>query len=119
MSASRLLAALLVLSSAQQIGLSTAAISVYNSSTIAKDIKYTLSLVYLILAIVGVLIGVIALIQNEPSDLMMAVLLFVWLAVNVATGVTSQMVMTGQTVGYVISYSITGVLLALGVISLM
>ena len=119
MSTARLLAALLVLSSAQQIGLSTAAITVYNSSSITKDSKYTLSVIYLILAILGVLLGVIILIQNETSITMAAILVFIWLAVNVATGVVSQMVLTGQTAGYVISYCITGVLLIMSVVTLM
>lgn len=118
MSVVRLLAALLVLSSAQQIGLSTAAISVYNSSNITKDSKYMLSVIYLVLAIVGVLLGTIILIQNEPSIVMVAILLFIWLAVNVATGVVSQMVITGQTAGYVISYIITGLLFGMAVFTL-
>ena len=112
------LSIILLLSSIEQIAAASAAIAVYNaSSTLTKDMKYTLSVIYLILGCVGVLLALWAIIYKDYVDnsVIFTGLVYVWLIVNIATCSVSGQVLTTQQTSYMISYIFAGlfVLLAL------
>lgn len=111
----KLLGALLVLSSAQQVGLATTVISKYNNNGIVKNIKYTWSLISLILAVVGLILGLAIMLYDFLPKAVVIGALVVWLGVNISAGVIAQSVSNAnQKVPYIVSYILTSVLAVLG-----
>lgn len=105
------LSAILILGSIQTIGVTSAVISYYNSNEIEKDAKFTLNVIALVLACVGVIIGLYAFMYPDMFKNMYYIgLVLVWLAVTFATEFIGRTVLTDQDVGFYISIGLTGVL---------
>jgi hypothetical protein len=105
------LSAILILGSIQTIGVTSAVISYYNSNEIDKDAKFTLNVIALVLACVGVIIGLYAFMYPDMFKNMYYIgLVLVWLAVTFATEFVGRTVLTDQDVGFYISIGLTLVL---------
>jgi hypothetical protein len=99
------------LGSIQTIGVTSAVISYYNSNEIDKDAKFTLNVIALVLACVGVIIGLYAFMYPDMFKNMYYIgLVLVWLAVTFATEFVGRTVLTDQDVGFYISIGLTLVL---------
>lgn len=105
------LSAILILGSIQTIGVTSAVISYYNSNEVEKDAKFTLNVIALVLACVGVIIGLYAFMYPDMFKNMYYIgLVLVWLAVTFATEFIGRTVLTNQDVGFYISIGLTAVL---------
>jgi len=105
------LSAILILGSIQTIGVTSAVISYYNSNEVEKDAKFTLNVIALVLACVGVIIGLYAFMYPDMFKNMYYIgLVLVWLAVTFATEFIGRTVITNQDVGFYISIGLTAVL---------
>jgi hypothetical protein len=105
------LSAILILGSIQTIGVTSAVISYYNSNEVEKDAKFTMNVIALVLACVGVIIGLYAFMYPDMFKNMYYIgLVLVWLAVTFATELVGRTVITNQDVGFYISIGLTVVL---------
>lgn len=105
------LSAILILGSIQTIGVTSAVISYYNSNEVEKDAKFTLNVIALVLACVGVIIGLYAFMYPDMFKNMYYIgIVLVWLAVTFATEFVGRTVITNQDVGFYISIGLTGLL---------
>ncbi len=111
------LAACLVLASIQTIGTSSALIGGYNAPpATAYTNAYYMQVVFLILACVGVIIGLYAIMKPEYFQNNRYVLLgltVVWLSVTVWSTTLSMNYITNQNAAYGVCYGISGVILLL------
>ena len=105
------MSAILILGSIQTIGVSSAVISYYNTNEIEKDAKYTMNIIALVLACVGVIIGLYAFMYPDMFRSVYYVgIVLVWLAVTFTIEFLGRTVITNQDVGFYISIGITAVL---------
>lgn len=105
------LSAILILGSIQTIGVTSAVIAYYNSNEVEKDAKFTLNVIAMVLACVGVIIGLYAFMYPDMFKSMYYIgLVLVWLAVTFATELIGRTVITNQDIGFYISIGITVVL---------
>lgn len=113
------LAACLVLASIQTIGTSSATIGGYNMPPYTPyNSTYYMQVVFLILACLGVIIGLYAIMKPdyfEDNRYVLLGLTVVWLGVTVWSTELSKTVVTNPTqmTGYGISYGISAVILGL------
>ena len=105
------LSAILILGSIQTIGVTSAVISYYNSNEVEKDAKFTLNVIALVLACVGVIIGLYAFMYPDMfKNMYYIAIVFVWLGVTFAAEFLGRTVITNQEVGFFISIGLTVVL---------
>lgn len=105
------MSAILILGSIQTIGVTSAVIAYYNTNEIEKDAKFTMNVIAMVLACVGVIIGLYAFMYPDMfMNMYYTGLVLVWLAVTFTTEFIGRTVITGQDVGFYISIGITVVL---------
>ena len=105
------MSAILILGSIQTIGVTSAVIAYYNTNEIEKDAKFTMNVIAMVLACVGVIIGLYAFMYPDMfMNMYYTGLVLVWLAVTFTTEFIGRTVITNQDVGFYISIGITVVL---------
>ncbi len=105
------MSAILILGSIQTIGVTSAVISYYNTNEMDKDAKYIMNVIAMVLACVGVIIGLYAFMYPDMfKNVYYVAIVLVWLAVTFTTEFLGRTVITNQDVGFYISIGITGVL---------
>jgi hypothetical protein len=105
------MSAILILGSIQTIGVSSAVIAYYNTNEIEKDAKFTLNVIAMVLACVGVIIGLYAFMYPDMFKNMYYIgIVLIWLAVTFTIEFIGRTVITNQDVGFYISIGITVVL---------
>ena len=105
------LSAILILGSIQTIGVTSAIISYYNTEGLDKDAKFIMNVIALILACVGVIIGLAAFMYSDMfKNVWYMALVAAWLIVTFVTEFVGRTIITDQDLGFFISIGITFVL---------
>jgi hypothetical protein len=99
MSSSEMLSALLIASSVMTIGSSSAVLGYYNGPVATpKDAKYNMQVVYMVLACLGVVIGLASLLYPKKlsyiteNSTVSTLLVVVWLSVTLISGIQARQV---------------------------
>jgi len=115
-----LLASLLVVPSILNIAASSSVIGYYNGPpATTRDAKYWMAVVYLCLGIVGVLLGLTAMVMYGDSDLTVWMIGagLVWSAVTAAATANAQVVIGQLAATFVINWIIYGLVVLLQVVA--
>lgn len=105
-----LLASTLIISSVLTIGSSAATIGYYNGPPpTPKDSKFYLQVVYLVLAIIGILLGLVWLAVNpmlggDYRDILLLILALIWTVVTAISTSVAQKVITSSRTTFIINW---------------